>query len=61
VNVHEFTFQAGFVAPEYRTQTEHAEGAPAGPGVPWGLAFETWDPRSKGPLSPAYEVRALPQ
>jgi hypothetical protein len=27
-------------------------GAPACPGVPWGLGFETWDPPSKGQLSP---------
>jgi hypothetical protein len=35
------------------TPTEHAKGAPACPGVPWGLAFETWDPPSKGQSNPA--------
>jgi hypothetical protein len=25
-------------------------GAPACPGVPWGLAFETWDPSHQFPL-----------
>jgi hypothetical protein len=27
-----------------------AKGAPARPGVPWGLAFETWDPSNQFPL-----------
>jgi hypothetical protein len=22
------------------------------PGVPWGLAFETWDPSNKSPVEP---------
>ena len=26
---------------------KNAKGAPACPGVPWGLAFETWDPRNQ--------------
>ncbi|MDT7814773.1 MAG: hypothetical protein QOJ42_4689 [Acidobacteriaceae bacterium] len=24
------------------------EGCPSLPGMPWGLAFETWDPTRKG-------------
>jgi hypothetical protein len=27
-------------------------GAPACPGLPWGLAFETWDPPRKGQSRP---------
>jgi hypothetical protein len=31
---------------------EHTKGAPACAGLPWGLAFETWDFPGKGQSSP---------
>jgi hypothetical protein len=31
----------------------NAKCAPACPGLPWGLAFETWDPPRKGQSSPS--------
>jgi hypothetical protein len=39
------------LSPLLHPRTEHAKGAPACPGMPWGLASETWDPPSKGQSS----------
>src|SRR5580704_2232219 len=38
-------FVVGFLLGPKKRFCENAKGAPACPGVPWGLAFETWDPR----------------
>jgi hypothetical protein len=35
-------------SPHQKIPTGNTMGAPACPGVPWGLAFETWDPPDKG-------------
>jgi hypothetical protein len=33
-----------------RCACNKSKGAPARPGVPWGLAFETWDPCNLSPM-----------
>jgi hypothetical protein len=35
-------------------------GAPACPGLPWGLAFETWDPSNQVPLETLTVLFVIP-